>query len=298
VKKAESTKNLQIFGAGPEWTELLQEELHDRFIEFNCFELIPENFVDYPHRKYFLEQLRRASTPVLIHGVGLSLGTDEPLKSKHLEQVLAIGEQVNMINFSEHLSMTESGGIEVGQLTPIPWSIKAADVVIRKIEQIQKRIKIPFALEHVAHKFFFPENELSEPTFINRIIDRTGCDLMLDLHNLYCNSNNAGYDPYIWLAEINIDMVSSIHLAGGYIDKYGTFQDGHNQAVPKAVWDLLEHVLQKITPQAIIVERTDNYPGIEKLLLEIERAQDALKASIINVKSENISSSESIAELT
>lgn len=272
--------NRPIFGAGPEWTERLEEELLDNFVEFKCFELIPENFVDHPHRQYFLDELRNASTPVLIHAVGLSLGTDEPLKSKHLDQVLAIGDQVNMVGFSEHLSMTESGGVEIGQLTPIPWSIKTSDVVIRKIEQIQKRIKVPFALEHTAHKFFYPTSELTEPEFINRILDRTGCELMLDLHNVHCNGINSGFDPYEWLQEVRIDTVSSIHLAGGYIDKYGTLQDAHSEAVPEPVWELLDYVLQIIVPQAIIVERTSNYPGFSALMAEVERADRALRKAL------------------
>lgn len=279
MKNQIATESL-VFGAGPEWTEGLEEELADNFIEFKCFELIPENFVDHSHRAPFLELLRKASTPVLIHAVGLSLGTDEPLKLKHLDQVLAIGDQVNMVSFSDHLSMTESGGIEIGQLTPIPWSIKTADIVIKKIEQIQKRISVPFALEHTAHKFFYPISELSEPEYINRILNRTGCELILDLHNVHCNSRNAGYNPHEWLEEVHIDVATSIHLAGGYVDKYGTLQDGHNEAVPEPVWDLLDHVLNKITPQAIIIERTGNYPGLPNLMAEIDRADRALLNSI------------------
>jgi uncharacterized protein len=273
------SKHRLVYGAGPEWTELLEDELADRVIDFPCFELIPENFFNN-NRKYFLDKLNKANIPVLIHAVGLSLGTDEPLKNDHLDKILAVADQVNMINFSEHLSMTEAAGIEIGQLTPIPWSIKSADVVIRKIEAIQQRINVPFALEHVAYKFFYPKTELSESEFINRILDRTGCDLMLDLNNLFCNSSNTGYDPYVWLEQVKIDRVSSIHLAGGYLDKYGIFQDGHSAPIPEAVWKLLEHVLQKITPQAIIVERTDNYPGIENLLSEVNKAHELLLASI------------------
>lgn len=273
-------KNSLVYGAGPEWTEKLEDDLADNFLDFKCFELIPENFVDHPERSYFLDLLKEASTPVFIHAVGLSLGTDEPLKTKHLEQVLAVGAQVNMVNFSEHLSMTESGGIEIGQLTPIPWTIKASDVVIRKIEQIQKRISVPFALEHTAHKFFYPKSELSEPEFINRILERTGCELMLDLHNVHCNSTNGSYNAHDWLDAINLARVSSIHLAGGYVDKYGTLQDGHDNPVPEPVWSLLEHVLSLITPKAIIVERTNNYPGLDTIMTEVARADAMLMASL------------------
>lgn len=273
-------KKRPIFGAGPEWTELLEKEMLENFIEFRSFELIPENFIGRPFRKKLLKMLNDAETPVLIHSVDLSLGTDEPLKKDHLEAILEIGDQVNMVSLSDHLSMTEAGGIEIGQLTPIPWSIKTADIVIRKIEAITKRITVPFALEHTAHKFFYSTSELSEPDFINRILDRTGCELILDLHNVYCNAKNAQYDPYEWLSLVNIDRTNSIHLAGGYIDKYGILQDAHDESVPEPVWEMLDVVLQKVTPQAITVERTGNYPGIELMLLEVERAEKALRKSL------------------
>jgi uncharacterized protein (UPF0276 family) len=269
-----------VIGAGPEWIESLGDELIDQLDRLSCIELIPENFFDYPDRVVFLDKLKDAGTPVLVHAVGLSLATDEPLKSKHLDKVLAIADRVNTLNLSEHLSMTEAGGIDIGQLTPVPWTIKSADVVIRKIEQIQKLTSLPFAFEHVAYRFFYPSNELTEPEFINRILDRTGCSLMLDLHNLYCNSKNADYDPLIWLEEIKIDKVTSIHLAGGFQTADGTYQDGHNQAVPEPVWDLLNHVLQKVTPQVIIVERTGNYPGVEAIMSEVSRAETTLRSSI------------------
>lgn len=269
-----------ILGAGPEWIEELGDEMAERLDQLSCLELIPENFFDIPDRLDFLEEVGEANLPTLIHAVGLSLATDEPLKSEHLDKVLAVADKVNAVSLSEHLSMTEAGGIDIGQLTPIPWTIEASDVVIRKIEQIQQRCALPFALEHVAYRFFYPRTELSEPEFINRILDRTGCDLILDLNNLYCNAKNANYDPHGWLEHIWLDRVTTIHLAGGFQSSDGTFQDGHNYPVPEPVWGLLDYVLRRVTPQAIIVERTGNYPGIEAVLAEVQRAESALRFSI------------------
>lgn len=275
-----SSENLNVFGAGPEWVEQLGEELAEHLDQLSCMELIPENFFDIPERLDFLEELNKVNLPILIHAVGLSLATDEPLKTAHLDKVLAVADRVNAVSLSEHLSMTEAGGIDIGQLTPIPWSVEISDVVIRKIEQIQRRSHLPFAFEHVAYRFFFPQTELSESDFINRILDRTGCDLILDLNNLYCNANNAGYDPIGWLEQIKLERVTSIHLAGGFQSPDGTFQDGHNCPVPDPVWDLLGYVLKRVTPQTIIVERTGNYPGVAAVLEEVKRAQTALQRSI------------------
>jgi uncharacterized protein (UPF0276 family) len=270
----------KIIGAGPEWIEPLGDDIAERLGEISCLELIPENFFDFPDRSSFLDKLKDAGTPTLVHAVGLSLAADEPLKTKHLDKVLAVADRINAVGLSEHLSFTEVGGIDIGQLTPVPWSIKSADVVIRKIEQIQKQTHLPFAFEHVAYRFFYPETELSEPEFINRILDRTGCELMLDLHNLYCNSKNGNYDPLVWLEDVQLERVTSIHMAGGFQTSDGTYQDGHNHPVPDPVWDLLSHVLKKITPEAIIVERTGNYPGIDAVLAEVNRAESALRSSV------------------
>jgi uncharacterized protein (UPF0276 family) len=275
-----SLERRRIYGAGPEWVFELGEEMAGHLDQLNCMELIPENFFDIPERLDFLEELSKTDLPVLIHAVGLSLATDEPLKSAHLDRVLSVADKVNAVGLSEHLSMTEAGGIDIGQLTPISWSIESADVVIRKIEQIQRCCSLPFALEHVAYRFFFPQTELSEPDFINRILDRTGCGLILDLNNLYCNAKNANYDPHIWLEQIRLESVTTIHLAGGFQSLDGTYQDGHNCAVPDPVWNLLDYVLGRITPQSIIVERTGNYPGIDALLAEIQRAESALRFSL------------------
>lgn len=273
-------KHEKVIGAGPEWTEHLEIDILEKGCDLSCIEIIPENFINNPQREGFLNSLKKHNTPVLVHSVGLSLASDEPLKEAHLENILRVQDKVNAINLSDHLSFTEAQGIEIGQLTPIPFSQKCADIVSNKIELIQKRIKIPFLLEHVAYRFFYKNNELTEPQLINKILDRTGCGFLLDLHNLYCNSLNNHYDPIDWLNEIRLDKVASIHLAGGYQASYGAYLDGHSNPVPEGVWDLLTYVLTKITPETIIVERTSNYPGFLEMMAEVKRAENLLNAYV------------------
>lgn len=274
-------KNKMVVGAGPEWTLSLEEDIKERIDELKCIELIAENFIDNPLENDFIKKLKKHNTPVLIHCVGLSLATDAPLKNDHLKKVLKIADKVNALNISDHLSMTECFGLEIGQLTPVPFTMECADLISRKIEKIQKNTKLPFALEHVAYRFFYSKNELSETALINKILNRTGCGLILDLHNLYCNSKNNNYDPKNWLNEIDLKYVTSIHLAGGYRSDLGAYIDGHSDPVPVAVWQLLEFVLEKITPESIIVERTSNYPGIDEIMAEVIMAQNYLDKSLM-----------------
>src|SRR5688572_11132847 len=109
-----------LYSVGVEWSnEIDQQEMIDKFDRLSCFEFIPENFFDN-RRLDFLEKLKNAGLPVLVHSVEVSFGTMEPLKEEHFQRVLEVAERVNVANFSDHLSMTEAGDVEIGQLTPIP----------------------------------------------------------------------------------------------------------------------------------------------------------------------------------
>ena len=266
---------LEFHGVGVEWTERLEEDVLSHIDQLSCFELIPENFF-FNRRRDFLKRLGKTNIPVLIHGVELSVGTDQPFKQKHFDAIREIADYVNTVNFSDHLSITEAGGVEIGQLTPIPWSIEACDAVCRNIDAIQSQIQVPFLIENVANRFVFPETELRETEFINLVVKRTGCYLLLDLHNIHVNSHNFGYDPFEWVSEIDMDLVEGIHIAGGFYDEDGTLVDGHSSLAPDRVWDLYRYVCERTLPSCTIVEWTENPPPFEILMGDVERANSIL----------------------
>src|SRR6185437_13472506 len=176
----QETKEPYLFGI--EWEHDLEKGILDNLSTFSCVELIPENFAEGNFGE-FLDILAEENTPVAVHGVHLSIGSMEPLREKHLDAMLEIGNRVNMHSFSEHLSMTEVSGYDLDALTPIPFTLDVADEVCRKIEKIQKRLKVPFLIENVANRFTIPGGDFSETDFINLILKKSGCGLLLDVTN-------------------------------------------------------------------------------------------------------------------
>lgn len=265
------------YNVGCEWTnEVANDEIVASLDRLSCLELIPENFFD-GRRRDFLSKLKASGLPVLVHSVEVSFGTVEPLKEDHLERVLEVAGEVNMVNYSDHLCMTEAGGVEIGQLTPIPWTIECADIVCRNIEAIQRRVSVPVSIENITNRFVIPDTELSETEFINRILERTGCTLLLDLNNVHTNATNFHYDPFEWIDQILLDRVDAIHLAGGYVDEDGTLIDSHNRIVPPRVWELYEYVCNRILPRYTIVERTSDPGPWETVLAEVDMARDIIE---------------------
>jgi uncharacterized protein (UPF0276 family) len=269
--------------AGIEWCTNLDAEIQANIEQIGCLELIPENFfqdlTNFCPKKIF-QVLYERKIPVIVHSIGLSLGSLEPFKESYFGKILEIADQVpSTVSLSDHLCMTERNGSAIGQLTTIPYNEDTLDCVTKKLELIRTKTDVPFAIENITHCFVVPGQELTETQFINQLIERTGVDLLLDLNNIYTNGVNFGLDPYEWLSEIDLDCVSSIHLAGGYVDENRFLQDGHCEKVPEPVWELFEHVIQTAgRPITTIVERTwrNEAQGIKPILEDQFRAQSVL----------------------
>ncbi len=253
-----------------------RDDVDSLFTEIGAIEIIPESFF-FGKRQDFIKRLGDSQAPVIGHCVELSLGTDEPLDADHLERTKKVLDQMNVVIFSDHLCMTRASGIEIGQLTTLPFQQRVVDTVCRKVEQIQKEIPVPFMIENITNRFLVPNCEMDETTFINAVTRRAGCGLLLDVTNLYINSVNYRFDPYAWIDRIDAHSVMGIHLAGG-IKENGVLYDTHSRQVPKPVWSLLEHVLQKSHPQVVIIEWDQDMPETERLIEEAQYGAEFVRS--------------------
>ncbi len=269
-------KKKPYYGAGPEYCHELAEDIVELLPTLDVFELIPENFFG-SNEDWFLDELGKAGTPVIVHGIELSVGTDAPFKQHHFDQMKKIGDRVNLIAMSDHLCMTEAGGIKIGQLTTLPFTEECLDRVCENLELMQRQVRVPIVMENIANQFYFPRCKYSEAAFLSEILQRTQAYLLLDLHNIHANAENFQFDPYQWMSEIPLERVWAIHMAGGYYDADHFLEDAHSSPVPEAVWEMLDWVCQRHLPPAVIVERTSDYPGVNEIMAEVHRAKKIME---------------------
>jgi uncharacterized protein (UPF0276 family) len=124
---------------------------------------------------------------------------------------------------------------------------------------------------------------MSEPAFFNRLHAETGCGLLLDLHNLYANGVNFGFDPAEVLRALPVERIRVIHLAGGAAVRASTGEerwlDDHRHDVPDPVYALLEDVGELVPhPVDVVLERDGAFPRGSELLDQLDRARAALRA--------------------
>jgi uncharacterized protein len=100
---------------------------------------------------------------------------------------------------------------------------------------------------------------MTEPEFLNALVRDGGCALLLDLHNLYTNALNHGFDASAFLSELDLDAVVEVHVAGGG-EFAGVYTDSHSGPCPEQVWKLLEEIIPN-TPnlKGVTFEFHDSY---------------------------------------
>ena len=110
-----------------------------------------------------------------------------------------------------------------------------------------------------------------EAAFIAEVVERSGCELLLDVNNVYVNSINFGYDPYEYLDGIDGARAVYLHVAGHYVEAPDLRVDTHGSAVIEPVWDLLEAAYRRWGVLPTLLERDFNFPPFGELLDEVGR---------------------------
>ena len=214
--------------------------------------------------------------PLVLHGVGLSIGTDAPLDEGYLDGVAEAIEDLKVPSYSEHLAWTKVPGIDIANLLPVPKTRAVADVLIPKIEQLQARLPVPFSIENISYVFDFPDAEMTDAEFFNLLFRETGVGMLLDVENLFVNSRNHGIDPAAFLDQLPAGVVTGVHAAGGplihrpYLDA-PFHADNHSHQVPEQALALLERALERQRPQTVILERDNDFEQGDELLADVAR---------------------------
>ena len=232
-----------------------------------------------------LDRVRGLGKPLIGHSVGLSIGSAELFDPAHVEQVASWQRRYGFPWHSDHLSfnrLEEHGSgepLDVGFTMPVPYDEEVLEMLAARVEHVQSRNPAPFLLENNVYYFRIPEQDLSEAEFLNRLTARTGCGLLLDLHNVHVNATNHGFAPWEFLGDLDLTRVVELHVGGGFsVD--GMYLDAHSGPCPDAVWKLLREVLPEApNVKGVVFEVFGAYyhgMGAEGLIAELAKAREVL----------------------
>jgi uncharacterized protein len=237
------------------------------------FEAISENFMDSGGRPRAVLRQIAERYPVVLHGVSMSIGSSDPLDLGYLSRLRRLADEVSARWVSDHLCWTGMLGINSHDLLPMPLTEAALAHVTARVRQVQDQLERPLVLENPSTYLRFRDSSISEPDFLRALCDDTGCQLLLDVNNVYVSCFNAGTDPLDYLAAFPFDRVVQLHLAGH--QHCGThIIDTHDQPVADAVWALFHHAWQRSHGAATLLEWDGDVPAFERVHAEVLRARN------------------------
>jgi len=240
-------------------------------------EIHAENYMGAGGRP--LAQLRRLREdfPISCHGVGLSIGGEEPLDKEHLARLKALNAWLEPAVFSEHLAWSTHEGHYFNDLLPLPYNEDTVARVSEHIDEVQETLGCQMLLENPSHYLEFDTSTLGEVEFIREVAKKTGCGLLFDVNNIHVSDVNINRNAMDYISAYPLDLVQEIHLGGHGDDEDDDGKplliDDHASAVRDPVWDLYRFTIDRAGPIPTLIEWDDDIPPWEVLEAEAAQAQ-------------------------
>ncbi|MET9384143.1 DUF692 domain-containing protein [Streptomyces sp. NPDC002928] len=272
---------MERLGTGIGWRPEIADAV-ERMPGIEWVEAVAENLCS-GHLPASLCRLRERGVTVVPHGVSLGLGGADRPDAGRLTALAERAEALGSPLVTEHIAFVRAGGpltasprLEAGHLLPVPRTRDALDVLCENVRIAQDALPVPLAVENIAALISWPGEEMTEGQFLYELADRTGVKLLIDVANLHTNHVNRGEDPADALAELPLEAIAYVHVAGGF-ERDGVWHDSHAHPVPGPVLDILTDLASRVSPPGVLLERDENFPDAAELERELGAIRDALE---------------------
>jgi uncharacterized protein (UPF0276 family) len=265
--------SLPFLGYGLGLRSTYYQQILEQSPDVEWFEVVSENFmVQGGKALYYLDAIAERY-PLVMHGVSLSIGGPHALDPDYLNQLKQLAERVRPAWISDHLCWSRGNAHQLHDLLPLPYTEESLDYIAARVIQVQDVLQRPLVLENVSSYVRVASDDFTEWEFLAALSRESGCELLLDVNNVYVSSRNHGFDPWAFIRSLPIDKVRQLHLAGH--SDYGDYViDTHDHPVSDPVWALYQRTLEHFGPVATLLERDDHFPPFDELLDELQKARE------------------------
>ena len=241
------------------------------------FEIISENYmVDGGRPLEVLDQILEQYN-VVQHGVSMYFGSVTEPDPEHLKRLKNLVKRTKTPWLSDHLCWGSVDGRYTHDLLPMPYTWEAVDLTAQRIRKVQDFLEIPVVVENVSSYAEYHVSEMTEWEFLNEVVGRADCGILLDVNNIYVSSQNHNFDPFTYVNAVPAERIAQIHIAGhSKFEKY--ILDTHDHPVLEPVWQLYARTIERAGPTATLLEWDDNIPTFEEVHAEALKANKFLQA--------------------
>lgn len=254
----------------------LRRELVRQVIEnrppLDWLEIISDSYLAADHGTLAELELIRALYPLAMHGGALSLGGPDPLDQHYLAQIKDLAQRIQPVSISDHLCWTPPGMSHSYDLRPLPRTQEMIDHLTPRIIAVQESLGRRILVENVTDSRRHPSQHMSEWEFLGQVAEAADCLILLDLNNIITNSLAQQFAPSVYVHNLPRERICQIHLAP-LINKLEYEWDADTGRMNDPIWQLYWEVTQLCGPVATLLERNDDIPPLEELIVELDQAR-------------------------
>ncbi len=221
--------------------------------------------------------------PLSFHSISLSLGSADGLNRHDLDRLAVLCDRYNPVLVSDHLSFSGNAHDRIADLLPIPYTTQMCEHFATQIDIAQQVLQRQILIENPSRYLAYANDEMTEVEFIERLIARTGCGILLDINNVVVSASNLGFDAADYLNAIRPEWVGEMHLAGHSVEPHDSgplLIDDHGSCVGDTTWELFAAFISRAGPKPVLIEWDNNIPEFEVLMKEATKAQAILSQHV------------------
>ena len=201
-----------------------------------------------------LDWLRGCGRPLLAHGVGFPVGGTQAPDRGGVRDAARSARDLDAVHWSEHLAFNAVGDAYAGFLLPPVQTPEAVAAAVSHIGYYQELYGRPFLVETPTNYLRPVPGDLDDGAYVAAIAEQADCGVLLDLHNIWTNQRNGRQPVTDYLAQLPLDRVWEVHLAGGF-ETGGYYLDAHVGAIDPELLELAARVLPTLpNVRAVIYE--------------------------------------------
>lgn len=239
-------------------------------------ELAPENWMNMGgYKRACLDNLA-AKYPLVAHGLSLSIGDTQPLNIPFIERIRDFLDDYQIVFYSEHFSFSRDKQGYLYDLLPLPRHADNLPYFVDRIKQVQDILHRPLILENISYYHCYAD-EMPEAEFLSLLIEKSECQLLLDINNVYVNSHNHHYDPVELIEALPSQAITYYHIAGHYKNNDDFILDTHGMPVDPAVIALAQKTVQYHGIRPLLLERDHHLPLLDALCDELAYLANAME---------------------
>ncbi len=246
------------------------------------FEVLVDNYLGKGGLPLRHLELVRRDYPITFHGVGMSLGSTDPLNRDYLKRLKDLVERFQPAYVSDHLCWVSAEGRYGHELVPLPYVESVVNHIVDRVQCVQEFLGRSILIENVSSYLTYKISDMEEWDFLSLIAERAGCEILLDINNVYVSARNHGFDPEDYILKVPVDRVRQFHLAG-HEDQGTHLLDSHSNSVHDSVWELYKKTLLHLGPLPTLIEWDNNIPEFPVLYAEAAKAQGLMRTVCVDV---------------